>query len=46
MKKSFLLWLIALILTIFLAAFQRITGPTYPVSGEVNLTGKIVGYSR
>ena len=37
MKKSVLLWLIAFLLTVLTAVYQRITGPTYPVSGEVNL---------
>jgi hypothetical protein len=44
MKKSFWLWLIALVLTIITAAYQRITGPTYPVSGEVYVEDKLVEY--
>lgn len=44
MKKSCWLWLIALVLTIITAAYQRITGPTYPVSGEVYVEDKLVEY--
>lgn len=45
MKKSFWLWLIAFILTVITAAYQRITGPTYPVTGETSLNGEVVKYS-
>ena len=44
MKKSFWLWLIAFVLTVITAAYQRITGPTYPVSGEIYLEDKLVEY--
>ncbi len=44
MKKSLLLWLIAFVLTIFTAIYQRMTGPTYPVSGEVTFAGKQIDY--
>jgi hypothetical protein len=44
MKKSFIIWLTALILTLLLAAFQRMTGPTYPVSGIVEFNNEIVEY--
>ncbi len=29
-----LLWIVAIIITVFLAIYQRVTGPTYPVKGE------------
>lgn len=45
MKKSFWLWLIAFLLTIFTAVYQRVTGPTYPISGEVYLEDKLVEYN-
>ncbi len=32
--KKFLLWLSAFIITVFLAYYQRVTGPTYPVKGK------------
>lgn len=44
MKKSILLWLIAFVLTVFTAVYQRLTGPTYPVSGEVTIAGKLIEY--
>jgi hypothetical protein len=44
MKKSVLLWLIAFVLTLFTAIYQRMTGPTYPVSGEVTFAGEQIDY--
>jgi len=34
---SALLWLAAFVLTVFLAGFQRATGPSYPVRGSVDV---------
>lgn len=45
MKRSFLLWLIAFILTVLTAVYQRTTGPTYSLSGEVNLNDSHINYS-
>jgi hypothetical protein len=44
MKKSFWLWVIAFVLTVITAAYQRVTGPTYPVSGETVLKGDVIKY--
>lgn len=44
MKKVIIIWAIAFVLTVFLAAYQRITGPSYPVSGEAEISGKIIEY--
>jgi len=44
MKKSILLWLIAFILTLLTAVYQRLTGPTYPVTGEVIINSEVVKY--
>lgn len=44
MKKFFWLWLLAFVLTVITAAYQRITGPTYPLSGEVNINGELIQY--
>ncbi|MEJ2104210.1 MAG: hypothetical protein P8X47_06490 [Ignavibacteriaceae bacterium] len=44
MKKSVLLWLIAFLLTAATAVYQRVTGPTYPVSGKVHLGNELVNY--
>ena len=45
MKKSILLWIIAFILTVLTAAYQRMTGPTYPISGKISIDGKDINYS-
>jgi hypothetical protein len=42
--KSVLWWLFAIIFTIVIAAYQRITGPTYPVSGKVTMKGQEIKY--
>jgi len=44
MKKSILLWLIAFVLTVTTAVYQRLTGPTYPVTGEVIINSEVVKY--
>jgi len=44
MKKSIWLWIIAFFVTVFTAAYQRITGPTYPISGEAILSGELIEY--
>lgn len=44
MKKSILLWLIAFVLTVLTAVYQRMTGPTYPISGEVKIGNEIINY--
>ena len=44
MKKSIWLWIIAFVLTVFTAAYQRITGPTYPVTGKVYLGDDLIEY--
>lgn len=45
MKKSILLWIIAFILTVLTAAYQRMTGPTYPIKDKISLDGKVIKYS-
>ncbi|MCF8330895.1 MAG: hypothetical protein K9H84_00425 [Bacteroidales bacterium] len=42
--KSILFWILTFILTIALAAYQRMTGPTYPVSGEVTIDKTTVNF--
>jgi hypothetical protein len=44
MKKSILLWLIAFVLTAFTAGYQRMTGPTYPISGEAVIGREVIKY--
>ena len=44
MKKSIVFWTIAVIITIASAIFQRVTGPTYQLSGSVMFEGKKIDY--
>lgn len=44
MKKSIVLWLIAFVLTLLTAVYQRMTGPTYPISSEVEIGNEIINY--
>ena len=44
MKKTILFWILAFIITIGSAIYQRMTGPTHPVSGSVNFDGKKISY--
>jgi len=38
------LWLLAFLLTLLLAVYQRLSGPTYPISGQETITGIIIQY--
>jgi hypothetical protein len=42
--KAILFWLLALVLTLVTLVYQRLTGPTYPVSGEVTIAGELIEY--
>jgi hypothetical protein len=44
MRRSLLFWTIAVVLTVASAAYQRLTGPTYPVSGSAVLNGYDLRY--
>ncbi|MGC9070460.1 MAG: hypothetical protein ACP5IO_04025 [Elusimicrobiales bacterium] len=44
MLKKFFYILVSLILTLLLTVFQRITGPTYPVKGDLDYNGRNVRY--
>ncbi len=45
MKRSIVLWIIAFVLTLLTAAYQRMTGPTYPMSGETIFNSETIKYS-
>jgi hypothetical protein len=45
MKKSILLWIVAFVLTFSTAIYQRITGPTYPVSGKIEINNELIEYN-
>jgi hypothetical protein len=44
MKRSFLFWILAFLITAVSVIYQRMTGPTYPVSGSVSMNGKEISY--
>ena len=45
MFRNILFWILALVITLASAVYQRATGPTYPVDGEAELAGNPVSYS-
>lgn len=42
--KTFLIWLLAVTITLSSAIYQRITGPTHPISGSVNFNNQEICY--
>ena len=42
--RTILFWLLAVILTLAMARYQRKTGPTYPIDGTVTIQGHQVAY--
>lgn len=44
MKRTILLWVVAVVITLASAIYQRMTGPTYPLSGEVSVSGETISY--
>jgi hypothetical protein len=44
MKKNLLLWILALIMTLVLAIYQRMSGPTYPSKGKQTIGTAQVSY--
>jgi hypothetical protein len=45
MKQTVLFWTIAFLITAASAIYQRRTGPTYPISGKIEMHGKVIVYS-
>jgi hypothetical protein len=43
-KESIILWVVAFLITIGSAVYQRMTGPTYPVRGAIMLGGKEMAF--
>jgi hypothetical protein len=43
-RVSALLWVVAVVLTLFLGLFQRMTGPSYPARGSVEFAGETLRY--
>lgn len=44
MKKTILFWIIAVVSTLVFAVYQRVTGPSYPLSGKINFDSKDISY--
>ncbi|MBD3414789.1 MAG: hypothetical protein GF421_10210 [Candidatus Aminicenantes bacterium] len=42
--RKFLFWLLALVITVSVLVYQRMTGPTYPIQGKVNLDNTEISY--
>jgi hypothetical protein len=42
--RKFLLWVLAVVVTMAAAVYQRMTGPTYPVRGAVDIEGTAVPF--
>jgi hypothetical protein len=42
--KSILLWILAFLLMASAAVYQRMTGPTYPKSGKIEVNGETIKY--
>ena len=42
--KKVLLWGLAVVITLFVLVYQRITGPTYPMKDKVNLAGTEIAF--
>jgi hypothetical protein len=42
--KSLLIWIFAILFTLGIAIYQRVTGPTYPVSGKVTIHNKEIKF--
>ena len=43
MKKA-MLWTLAVLITLFVLVYQRVTGPTYPMRGKAVLSGTEIGF--
>lgn len=45
MKRTVLFWIIAILITVASVVYQRMTGPTYPVRGSMQIDGNPVSYT-
>ncbi len=44
MKRTAVFWLVAFVITVVSAAYQRRTGPTYPIRGKATLSSREISY--
>ncbi|MEZ5358174.1 MAG: hypothetical protein R3F48_05025 [Candidatus Zixiibacteriota bacterium] len=45
MLNKILLWVLALVITLGAAVYQRLTGPTYPISDSITIAGQQIAYT-
>jgi hypothetical protein len=45
MKRTFALWILAIVITLASAVYQRVTGPTHPVSGSIKIGDNNINYT-
>jgi len=45
MKKNLILWILAFVFTLVLAIYQRLSGPTHPVKGTLDVSGIELRYT-
>lgn len=43
-KKTYLIWIIAVVVTLVAAIYQHQTGPSYAINGKVQLAGETIAY--
>ena len=44
-SKNITLWIVAIVLMVIFVFYQRMTGPTYPVSGKVNINEQVIKFT-
>lgn len=44
MKRTVFFWIISIVITLASVYYQRVTGPTYPLSGKIQFEGKEIKY--
>jgi hypothetical protein len=45
MLRQIILWILAILITATAFIYQRLTGPTYPVTSSAEIAGQTIGYS-
>jgi hypothetical protein len=45
MKRTFALWILAIVITLASAVYQRMTGPSHPVSGSIKIDDSNISYT-
>ena len=43
-KQTAIIWILTVVITLVSVVYQRITGPTYPIHGSVNIDGEKISY--